>query len=158
MGCVCCKEDAASDTSSLLGNENTETATSSRPISMRTDPLADLDEAELCGTPTVNSRLAKEDEELMRATCEALINPHPEILDPVQCNERIRQYSHSIHEIFSNIAVERPRESLSSQTTNSNVTLPEPDPAILQQTENLAEELANIFEAAGGFSNVQFTF
>jgi hypothetical protein len=41
-----------------------------------------LDEAELCGTPTLNNRLAKKDEELMRATCDALINPHPEILDP----------------------------------------------------------------------------
>jgi len=41
-----------------------------------------LDEAELCGTPTINNRLAKKDEELMRATCDALINPHPEILDP----------------------------------------------------------------------------
>jgi hypothetical protein len=29
---------------------------------------------------------------------------------------------------------------------------------MLQQTDNLAEELTSILEAAGGFSNVQFTF
>lgn len=124
---------------------------------MRTDPLADLDEAELCGTPTINNRLAKKDEELMRATCDALINPHPEILDPIQCNERVRQYNQSTHELFSNIAVERPRESLSAQN-NPNFTYPELDQAMQKQTDNLAEELTSILEAAGGFSKVQFTF
>ena len=52
--------------------------------------LADLDEAELCGTPTINNRLAKKDEELMRATCDALINPHPETLDPSKRISRVR--------------------------------------------------------------------
>jgi hypothetical protein len=92
------------------------------------------------------------------------------VADP-RCNERVRQYNQSTHELFSNIAVERPRESLSSQSNSvrkasrvifqpfiKNFSLPELDQAMLQQTDNLAEELTSILEAAGGFSNVQFTF
>jgi hypothetical protein len=77
-----------------------------------------LDEAELCGTPTLNNRLAKKDEELMRATCDALINPHPEILDP---SKNTFQARNSIRIQFN--ATKESANTINLHTSSSQISL-----------------------------------